>query len=142
MQKDGREYAASDVTSDFSNKHSVLSMNIAGAYPKEAGIKEYHRTVSLNKCTNITVEDEFTFANPEADNEVVLSLMTYEIPSVNKNVISIGELGTITIDCDDIADIITEEIPIDDDRLGIAWKHSIYRTLITIKNNYVNLTFN
>lgn len=142
MQKDGREYAASDITSDFSNKHSVLSMDIAGAYPKEAGIETYHRTVSLNKGRNITVEDEFIFSNPEASNEVVISLMTYETPSVDKSIISVGELGTITIDCDNITDIVTEEIPIDDARLGIAWKHSIYRTLITIKCNHISFTFN
>ncbi len=138
MQKDGREYAASDVAFAFSNVHSTLSMDIAGAYPKEAGIKKYHRTVTLNKGINIVIEDEFAFTNPSVENEVVLSIMTYEAPQVNDNVISVGELGTIRIDCDNISDIITEEIPVVDARLSIAWKHNIYRTRIMVKEGPVS----
>jgi len=139
MQKDGREYAASDVTFDFSNEHSILSMDIAGAYPKEAGIRKYHRTVTLNKGSNITIEDAFSFENPDADNEVALSLMTYETPEISDNIISVGELGTIRVDCENIADIVTEEIPITDARLGVAWKHSIYRTRVSVHGNFANL---
>lgn len=139
MQKAGRKYAASAVAFAFSNKYSTISMDIAGAYPDEAGIKKYCRTVTLNKGINIVIEDDFTFTNPVAGNEVVLSLMTYEVPQVNNNIISVGELGTIRIDCDGISDIVTEEIPITDARLGTSWKHSIYRTRITVKEAPVKL---
>ncbi len=138
MQKDGREYASSDVSFDFLNGHSTLSMNIAGAYPKEAKITKYHRTLTLNKGVNIVVEDEFTFTNSDADNRVVLSLMTYETPQISGNVISVGGLGTIKIACDNIIDIVTEEIPIVDARLSIAWKHNIYRTMVMVKEGPVN----
>jgi len=134
MQKDGHDYAASDVSFELSNERSILSMNIAGAYPNEAGIEKYHRTVTLNKGKNIVVEDNFAFTNGDANNEVVLSLMTYELPKINNNVINVGELGSIRIACDNAIDITTEEIPISDARLSIAWKHSIYRSRITVKN--------
>ncbi len=136
MQKDGIKYAASDVSVSFADKCSEISMDIAGAYPHEAGINKYHRTVTLNKGNNLTISDSWSFNDDCAENEVVLSLMTYERPAINNNVISIGELGKITVvkpsAANSIIDITAEEIPINDARLQEAWKHSLYRILVKV----------
>jgi hypothetical protein len=34
-----------------------MSLDIAGAYPQQAGINSWHRTIQLNKGKNVQVED-------------------------------------------------------------------------------------
>lgn len=52
-QKAGREFEAHDVKSSINDKKATLSMNIAEAYPEEAGVKEWNRTVKLDRVKNI-----------------------------------------------------------------------------------------
>ena len=135
MQKDGKEFCATDVKYDFADNSAHISMDIASAYPKDAGISSYIRSVDFKKGESITITDDFKFK--AGTGKVVLSLMTYEKPEVSDNNISIGTLGSIAVSSSDSLNtplsISAEEIIIDDARLGIAWKHNIYRTLITIK---------
>ena len=118
-------------------------MDIAGGYPEKAGINTYKRIVDFKKSAAITITDVFQFdANL---GEVVLSLMTYEKPMISGNNISVGTLGTITVNTTaevphTPSSITTEEITIDDARLGIAWKHNIYRILITVTEGPIIIT--
>lgn len=62
-QKAGRSYEAKDVTSTHNDKETTLLMNIAPAYPKEAGVSTWNRLVKLNRVKNqVEVSDEFTLA--------------------------------------------------------------------------------
>jgi Heparinase II/III-like protein len=51
-QKVGREFEAKDVKCQISDKEARLDMDIAPAYPKEAGIKSWKRSVVLNRVKN------------------------------------------------------------------------------------------
>ena len=141
MQKDGRDFCATDVNYEFRDDSASISMNIAKAYPKEAGISFYKRSVEFKKNKMITITDDFAFS--AGTGEVVLSLMTYEKPIVCDNIISVGTLGNITVSLSKPSacpvSIVTEEITIDDARLATAWKHNIYRTLITVKESSVTI---
>lgn len=128
QQRDGADYRAVGVSHSFTEACASISMNIARAYPPEAGIDNYYRTVTLYRGREITVRDSFSFT-PGMPAAVVLSLMTYDRPSVDGNTVNVGALGKIIID--GASAITAEEIPINDKRLGIAWKHSIYRILVT-----------
>lgn len=142
MQKDGRDFCAADVKYEFKEDYASISMDIAKAYPKEAGISFYRRSVNFKKNKMIIITDDFAF-NAETG-ETVLSLMSYEKPSIHGNVISVGTLGNITVDLPGVSNshaaITTEEIAIDDARLQTAWKHNIYRTLIAAKAGPVTIT--
>lgn len=134
MEKDGENYAASQVTcllcQNANEGISSLKMGIAGAYDSKQ-VKSYVRTISLNKGRNITVADEYngTIAG-------VMSLMVYEKPEISRNPdgsirISIGKLGTCTVN--GAQDVLVQEYPITDKRLKLAWKHEVYRIFIQIK---------
>lgn len=143
MQKDGKEFCATDVEYAFSDDSAHISMDIASAYPEDAGINSYKRSVDFKKGNSITVTDNFQFKTDSGD--VVLSLMTYEKPVVCDNIISVGTLGTITINTTAEVphtplSIATEEITIDDARLGIAWKHNIFRILVTVQESPIMIT--
>jgi hypothetical protein len=88
MQHDGTAYRATDHKYESNDKHATLSFNLASAYPKEAGVKSWVRTVTLDRLLNkITVEENF-----ELDNAVPvsLSLMTTRLATVDAG-------GTVTL---------------------------------------------
>ncbi len=51
-QKAGREFEATQVSSAIDAEAATLNMNIAAAYPTEAGIASWNRKVSLNRAKN------------------------------------------------------------------------------------------
>ena len=86
---------------------------------------------------------------------MVLSLMTYEKPCITQDTgqakgqetkegnldgiyrMEIGSLGSCYIK--GASGIETEEIPIIDQRLKLAWKHNIFRTLISFQGTSLEI---
>ncbi len=146
MQRDGAEFAASDVscilctnnTAEDKKAVSSLKMDISGAYGTSNFI--YTREVSLVKGEGVTVKDTYNGGLP-----FTLSLMTYEkpkiMPSSIENTIetskakekitniSVGDLGKITVK-GPVTKALIKEYEIADERLSIAWHHNVYRTLL------------
>ena len=137
MQKDGEHYHAADVS--YSLEDSSISMDIAPAYPSGSPVASYQRRARLYKEEKIHITDTFSFRD-DMPHQVVLSLITYEKPKI---ISELSERQEISIpsaaDGKDPARLFLsggrvaaiEEIPITDARLAIAWKHPIYRILIT-----------
>lgn len=144
MQKDGKEYCASHVTHSFSDKESHIQMDISTAYPKAAGLSYYLRSAALIKGEKIVIHDSFQSVPETASPEgtVILSLMFYEKPVLHgceaAPSFSIGTLGTLSIEGGSFLKL--ETIPITDARLKNAWKHEIYRVLISASANELTLT--
>ena len=149
MQEPGTGYFATNVDVSLEDDDCHICMDIASAYPKEAGVKSYQRLVTFNKDTSITIYDSFKLDSSD-DGQVVISLMTYEKPRViscdkstdcmSKTMIQIGDLGTISIITE--ISLTIEEIEITDARLKTAWDHEIYRILITPKESSFQLLIN
>lgn len=138
MQQDGENYCAAEVSCHMSDTLCELTMDISGAYPKEAGLSRYLRRAALLKDKEIMIHDRFAFAAAKAGESgspsVILSLMTYEkpVPQPSGNGIGfqIGTLGTVTAEYAELAEI--QEIPVTDPRLQTAWKHNLYRILLRL----------
>ena len=65
QQQAGRQFEAKNVIYTANSVHTQLKMDIAAAYPAEAGIKQWIRTVNVEKKTNrIIVKDNYTSASP------------------------------------------------------------------------------
>ncbi len=63
-QTAGREYEATQVVSNINEQQAALSMNIAAAYPKEAGIKQWERNIKLDRVKNqIALTDSYALEN-------------------------------------------------------------------------------
>lgn len=143
MQLPGEEYCAGEVSCDLEN--CILKMDLVGAYPAECGISSYQRTARLNKGQDIVIEDEFSWKESDGkENKLTLSLMTYEkpIPADGKDIgaqsLKIGEEGgCLTLENACVSAI--EEIPITDEKLGNAWKHEVYRILVTPESDKIVL---
>jgi hypothetical protein len=75
MQRAGREFEAADVVHRADDTGSELSLNLEKAYPREAGIKTWRRTLRLDRKTRrVEVRDRYELS--AAAPEITLSLMT------------------------------------------------------------------
>jgi hypothetical protein len=74
-QKAGREFEASNVKSTISEKEATLSLDIANAYDKNAGIVSWNRTVKLNRVKN-TVELTDDYALSQKPTSLQQNFMT------------------------------------------------------------------
>lgn len=133
MQKDGSDFRAENVNYTFSKDESSISMELAHAYPSDAGITSFIRCARLIKGKEIIITDTYSFSEPDRS-DAVLSLMTYEPVTVSEQdnilTLNIGTLGILTIEGGKLLEI--ENIPITDSRLRTCWKHDIYRTRISV----------
>lgn len=154
MQKDGETYGSRDVRYQLSDDVCCIEMDIAAAYPKEAGLISYKRKASLIKGQEIVINDNFAFRGGDAES-VVMSLMTYEKPIITGNTaigadfdesedgpltFQIGDAGTLRLKGGQLARI--ETIPITDARLQTAWEHEIYRILINVIGSELEMQIN
>jgi hypothetical protein len=74
MQHEGVEFAATDRKYESNDQHAVYSFDIAKAYPKEAGVIKWIRTVTLDRVQHrVVIEEDFELERPE---EIQLSIVT------------------------------------------------------------------
>ena len=74
MQQAGRAFAAKDVAYSATDAAAELRMDLTPAYPPQAGLTSWVRSVRLNRGLGVVISDAFTLARPTAD--LTLSLMT------------------------------------------------------------------
>lgn len=132
IQQNGADFKAKHVSHQLDSINSFISMDICDTYPDKR-IHSYQRTAVLNKGSNITIMDHYKGELPYP----VLSLMFYEEPIISGSWIIIKNLGLIHVS--GFCNIQKEAIPITDERLKKAWKHDIYRILVTMKDQDLTL---
>ena len=129
-QKAGRQYAARAVEYESNKRFAQIKMDIAPAYPKEAGIKSWLRTVRFNRNKNIQVVDSFELK--EKSRNIVQNLITpceTIQAEPGKLILRDSQSRTrVTLQYDpDKLTHQTETIDPDDDRLVSMWGSRLYR---------------
>ena len=132
-QKAGAGFAARDVAVDLGPKTASISMDIAGAYPPEAGVAHYWRAIRLIKGEAVSITDTHLGTRP-----AVLSLMLSEPPVLDKGRIAVGALATIALS--GAGALRVEDIPVADPRLRLAWPDRLYRVLVPFVGRELRLT--
>jgi hypothetical protein len=135
-QRAGRPFAARDVSALVTADEASLSMDIAGAYPPEAGIESWVRTVTLSRSGGsprpggeITVDDVWSLRRPASKLESVLvlsqppSLISDDILEISSFVIS-WKPGTLRANA--------FERPIEDPQLRRSWGDVVYRVSLSV----------
>lgn len=123
-QKDGADFCATDVKIQFDVDASRIAMQLAGAYPAQAGVTSYRRTVTLEKGARIYVEEHCEGNYRQA----VLSLLFCALPKWDGTALT-SAAGRLTFQGVKNAPKI-EAIPISDARLRLAWPDTLYRVRI------------
>lgn len=135
MQAPGRRFAARDAAHEASEAGARFSLDIAGAYPPEAKIASWVRTITLERGRGIEVADRYELT--EEANEIVLSLVTpctVDVSSPGKVVLSEAPLpdgrqagsAVLTYDGTQFSTSV-ERVPITDERLGGVWGTGLNR---------------
>lgn len=137
MQQAGREFQAKNAAYTCNEQKAVLQLDIAGAYPAEAGLKSWLRTITLQRGKEVTIREQYNIANPAR--EIMLSLITPCEVTIEKP----GRAKLIsTIAHDQVpAELMllfdartfkmrTDEIALDDEKLKSTWGKKVTRILL------------
>jgi hypothetical protein len=138
MQKDGRAFAAKNVVYQAREVSAALMMDIAPAYPADAGIKEWTRIVQLERGRQAVISDAFVLKAPSRD--LSWNLMT---PCE----VSERDPGTLELACGRIGgrpglvvfarfnarvqQAAVERIALDDRALTSSWGDHLNRIVLT-----------
>jgi hypothetical protein len=134
MQQNGVEYEATNRKYETNDQHATVSFDIAKAYPKEAGIKKWVRTVTLDRVGDrVVIEEDFELERPE---EVTLSIITSRKTASDK----IGVVHLLPLAGAGRAAVLSfpglelkrdiETIELTDAGLRESWGNDIYRILL------------
>ena len=134
MQMNGVEYEATGKKYETNDQFARVSFDIAPAYPKEAGIRKWIRTVTLDRVAHrVVIEEEFELEKAE---EIELSVITQRVPSQDgegRTLLTLssgaGKPALLRFDSTAFA-AHYEPIKLTDGGLRESWGDQIYRILL------------
>jgi hypothetical protein len=111
-QKEGLAFKATNVEALNNEKVAALSMDIAKAYPKEAGIHQWKRTVALNKTKErVEIAEEYSLeAAPQALQQVFMTVCEVDSKIPGKVVLR-GTAAQLELVYDPSIWTVTTELP-------------------------------
>ena len=140
MQMNGRDFEATRVSYRADQKRVVFQLNLEGAYPEEAKVKSWQRTLTLNRGREVILSDRFSLE--EVTQDLQLSLMSWRAPVLEKpgvvrleNPEEIPDAKRVAITYDENRFVVDlETIRIEDQRLRSSWGERVYRILFTYRS--------
>ena len=141
MQAPGRGFAARDVRYEADDASAQLTLDIAAAYPPEAKLGSWRRTVALHRGQEVEIVDAYDLSTPVG--EIALSLLTpcqVGVDGQGQIVLSEALLaggrraGTAWLLYDAKLEVSVEEIPIEDERLAGVWDALLRRIVFRAAN--------
>ncbi len=89
MQDPGIEFTAKDVSSEEDADKATIMLDISDAYPPEANLKTWQRSLTLFRGKEIRVVDQYELS--EAADSIQLSLLTPCVADVSEGKIRLGK---------------------------------------------------
>jgi hypothetical protein len=128
MQSAGRQFAASEVVYRADDSGAELRSNLAPAYPRQANLERWNRSVKLDRARNeIELVDDYALKS--AAKSITLTLMTpCRVTQAGPGRLSLE--GTVEIAYDAALTPVIEEIKLEDGQLRSAWGERLYRILL------------
>ncbi len=139
MQENGSEYRAAEVDYIREENKVMFSQDISKAYPDEAKVKSWRRSIILNRGENVIVHDRYELGDVFQNLKMIL--MTWRRPDLEKegiirleNPAEVRDLEPVTVKYEkNKFRVDIETIPLEDDRLRSSWGDRLYRILLTAK---------
>ncbi len=137
MQSPGREFAARDAAHTADVESAAFSLDIAGAYPPDAGVKVWRRRVTLQRGRHVEIADTFELSGAA---EITLDLLTpCEAIPVDAGTVALKERalsgerrsGSATLSFDgDAWGAACETVDVTDGNLRNIWGEVLTRIVI------------
>ena len=140
QQSPGAHFAARHVIHTADDDQAELTLDIAGAYPAQAGVKRWTRTIRLQHGQAVTVNDDYeldhvprslslsllTASRVSLDSDGIIRLTSAELPDGRRSGggIVFHDAGRFTA--------TVETIAISDNRMSRVWGERIYRILLDV----------
>jgi hypothetical protein len=139
MQKDGQEYQAADVNYKAGEKRAVFSLDISKAYPEEAKVKSWTRTITLERGKHVTIRDNYELG--EVRKDLYLTLMSWRKPELEaegkirlKNPEGFENIKPVFVYYDKkMFSVDFETISLEDSRLKSSWGDQLFRIVLTAR---------
>jgi hypothetical protein len=118
----GRKFEARKVASERTAAEARMSLSLAAAYPAEAGIREWDRTVQLDRASGVvTIRDAWRLDRADS---IEQNLMLAIKPVVSGRTVTVGA-ARIELPAGFQAQV--DEIKTGDARLRPVWGEAVYR---------------
>jgi hypothetical protein len=145
-QAPGRSFHATTPKASIGDDVAEYSVDLAPAYPSEAGIDRWIRTSRLERGRDdestgrIVVSDEWSLQG--ASNRLVWSLMTADpVEASEPGVLSWPERGVLAEYDPNQVTVTVEDIPVDDFRLTPVWGEHVWRIRLSLDAAAADGTF-
>lgn len=139
QQLPGRQYEATNVSYQANDQQVTFALDIDAAYPDEAQIDQWRRTITFHRGQEIHIQDEYALA--KGPTEIELSILTPaaidlrtagEIRFEERSIVNERISGTGILQYDAaMFTVHTEKIPITDERLGGTWGEELTRVVLS-----------
>jgi hypothetical protein len=127
MQREGDAFRASGLLHETNAQGTTVSVNLATAYPKEAGVERWIRTMSLSRPSGeISLLEGFKLTREAV---VSLSFMTAKEPVLRPDGVRVGNV-LLAFDATELKPTV-ERIALTDAGLHHSWGEAVWRVLLT-----------
>ena len=127
-QREGKEYSAHVV----SYKPGQLTLDLADAYPKEAWVRWWIRTVKVDKGKRVEVTDDYSLYDYGAPTQ--LMFVTPVKPALGKAGTVILRQHTLRFDARQLEPVIENISTLLDPLLQQMWGKQMYHIILTVKD--------
>ena len=112
-QPAGKQFNARNVKSNVSEKEVSLSMDIAPAYPQEAGIQNWNRLVKLNRGKNIVeISDDYALKQkPDSLQQVFMTVCKVDTSVPGKIILTTSGKKAVSLSYDQKSWTVSTELP-------------------------------
>ncbi|MEI6603151.1 MAG: heparinase II/III family protein [Clostridia bacterium] len=125
MQQNGLAYRASNVSYQSSQNKVTFSLDIAGSYPKEAGLLHWQRSFELKRQVDTEIIIREAFELTAATDQIVLNYMTlldFEETIPGAITFALDDATSILFNYDaSLLEASKERIPLEDERIKKDW---------------------
>ena len=139
QQAPGREYAAKEVSCTSGDASVRFELDISGAYPSDAAINTWRRSIALNRGKNVVVTDTYELASLTGG--LSLGLLTpCDVSQPDRGIVVLDEAplvdgrtsGSARVHFDaQVFEAALETVAITDRNLRRVWGESVTRILLT-----------
>jgi sugar phosphate isomerase/epimerase len=142
QQSAGRKFEARDVHYTADANRSELQMDIAAAYPEEAGVLQWKRTVSLEKRMNeLLITDDYRLQKRSGPfTQTFMTVCTVDLQKPGQIIFTLPGRRSVVLEYSakdwDVNKELMETTAPDEKRIADNWGHrAIWRLLLVNKTN-------
>jgi hypothetical protein len=132
QQPPGKQYRAENVAFENRGREIRFQADLAGAYPEDAMVRNWFRTISLKRGKSFTVTEDFLLEKNAGGTSV--NIMTCIMPQIGPDgqILLKGKDFTLSMEYDERRTTMKiEQEAITDPRLSSIWGEAVYRLVFT-----------